>query len=167
MPVLYVNPNKQESLQKEPYASFLKKYDVIKENLNGEQIELRVGGRENCFSNGFYVSSYYCKNPRLKINFATILHPDDSNKKCTLVRMVYSYDGENSFDVDFHIQRAKDVKKRSAYYYLPNVTHFEFSSQIDDEYRFIFDVLVEDVEKISEVCCSLINLVISIFSLDN
>lgn len=38
MPVLYVNLNKHESLTKEPYVSFFKKYDIIKDDLNGEQI---------------------------------------------------------------------------------------------------------------------------------
>lgn len=167
MPVLYVNLNKHESLTKEPYVSFFKKYDVIKDDLNGEQIELRVGGKDGCFSNGFYIDRVYYKNPRLRIDFATIPSPENEQKTGVLIRTSYSYEGEDSFDFDFHLQRVKDIKKRAPYYYIPGVTHFEFSSQIDDEYKLLFDAIVDDVSKVPEVCCSLISLIITIFSLDN
>lgn len=167
MPVLCINMNKHESLKKEPYASFLKKFDIIKESINGEQIELRVGGKDGCFSNGFYIDSVYYKNPRLRFDFAKIPSPENDGTTVTFIRACYSYEGEDSYDLEFHLQRAKDIKKRAPYYYIPWATHFEFSSQIDDEYRLVFDALVGDDEKLQEVCCSLISLIITIFSLDN
>ena len=106
MPVYYVNLNKQESLSKEPYASFLKKFNLIRDEVNGEQIELRVGGKNECFTNGFYVDESYYKNPRLKLNFATVPTPGDSQKTCTLLRTAYSYEGEDGYDLEFHLQRA-------------------------------------------------------------
>lgn len=168
MPVLYVNLNKHESLTKEPYVSFFKKYDIIKDDPNGEQIELRVGcGKNGCFANGFYIDKVYYKNPRLRINFATIPSPEKEQETNVFIRASYSYEGEDSYDLDFHLQRVKDIKKRAPYYYIPGATHFEFSSQIDDEYKLLFDVLVDDVAKVPDVCCSLISLIITIFSLDN
>ncbi|MBQ6824831.1 MAG: hypothetical protein IJN82_06135 [Clostridia bacterium] len=167
MPILYVNLNKQESLTKEPYASFLKRYDIIKENVNGEQIDLRVGGKDGCFTNGFYVDKMYCKNPRLRLEFATLPSPERSGETCTFVRAIYSYEGEDGYDLDFHLQRARDIKKRAPYYYIPGASHFEFSSQVDDEFKLIFDVLVEEKRFVSEVCCSLISLLITIFSLED
>lgn len=162
MPVLYVNLNKHEAIQREPYNSFLKKYGLIKDNLNGEQIEVRVGGKEGNFSNGFYIDDMFCMNPRLRIDFADV--PGDQR---IFIRVCYSYEGEDSYDLDFHLQRVKDIKKRADYYYIPGATHFEFSSQIDDDCKLNFDVLVEDKSRVPEVCCSLISLVIAIFSLDN
>jgi len=167
MPILYVNLNKHDSLSREPYASFFKKYENIKGALNGEQIELRVGGRNECFSNGFYVDEFYYKNPALRIDFATVPSPDDEKAKSIFVRVVYSYEGEDCCDLDFHLQRVRDIRKRAPYYYIPGAAYFEFSSQIDDEYKLVFDAIVEDEEKVPEVCCSIISLIISIFSLDN
>lgn len=167
MPVFYVNLNKQKSLTKEPYVSFLKKYDVIKEDVHGEQIELRVGGKDGCFANGFYVDEVYYKNPRLRLDFATIPSPEDADVTCTLVRASYTYEDEDGYDLDFHLRRIKDIKKRAPYYYIPGASHFEFSSQIDDAYHLLFDVLVDDMAKVPEVCCSLISLMISVFTLDN
>ena len=167
MPVVYVNLKKQESLTKEPYVSFLKKYNTIKDDLNGEQIELRVGGKDGCYANGFYIDNVYYKNPRLKIDFASITSHKDGQRTSVFIRFSYSYEGEDIGDFNLHLQRVKDIKKRAPYYYIPGASHFEFSSQIDDEYKLLFDVLVEDLEKVSEVCCSMISLIITIFSLDN
>lgn len=167
MPVLYVNLNKQGSLSKEPYATFLKKYEVIKDAPNGEEIELRVGGKEGTFTNGFYIDNFYYKNPRLRLNFATIPSPENDSEMSVFIRAVYSYEGEDCCDLDFHLQRVKDIKKRAPYYYLHGVSHFEFSSQIDDEYRLVFDAIADDNTRVEKVCCQLISLIISIFSLDN
>ena len=167
MPVFYLNLEKQESLTREPYASFLKKYDLIEQELNGEEIELRVGGKDETFTNGFYVDSYYYENPRLRFSFATVPNPDNHEETSTLVRACYSYEGDDCYDLQYHIQRAKDIKRRAPYYFLPGATHFEFSSQVDEEFKLQFDVLVADNEKVAEVCCLLISLIIAIFSQDN
>lgn len=166
MPVLYVNLNKNSALSKEPYASFMKNYEIIKDSINGEKIELRVGGKD-CFSNGFYIDRTYYKNPRLTIEFAEIASSSDIEKNCVFIRAAYSFEGEDNYDLEFHLGRVKEIKRRAPYYYIPDADNFEFSSQIDDEYRLYFDVLVSDRDKISKVCCSLIGLIISIFSLDN
>ena len=162
MPVLYVNLNKNDVLSKEPYASFIKNYEIIKDSINGEKIELRVGGR-NVFDNGFYIDRTYYKNPRLTIEFAQI----PSEKECIFIRAAYSFEGEDNYDLEYHLDRVKEIKKRAPYYYLPDALNFEFSSQIDDEYRLYFDVITDDKEKVSKLCCSLISLIISIYSLDN
>ena len=166
MPVIFVNLNKQDTLKKEPYLSFLKKFDLIKQSLDGESIELRVGGKEGSFTNGFYVDEMFYMNPRLRIDFADI-PSEQGEKNRTFIRVCYSYEGEDGYDLDFHLQRIKDIRKRVGFFYVPDATHFEFSSQIDDEYRLIFDVLVEDETAIPRVCCSLISHIIAIFSLDN
>lgn len=169
MPVIYVNLSNHDCTTREPYISFLKKFELIKnEDINGEQIELRVANKDGTFANGFYNDSVYYKNPRLRIDFATLPLSKNNLTNCTLIRATYSYEGVDDHDqLEFHIQRVKNIKKRTPYYYLPNVTCFEFSSQIDDEYKLIFDVSVNDYEKVSDVCCSLISLFITIFSLDD
>lgn len=168
MPVLYVNLNKQESLTREPYASFMKKYDIIKEDPNGEQIEIRVGlGKDGCFSNGFYIDKTYYKNPRLRLEFAALPSSDTEGKESVFIRASYSYESEESYHLDLHLKRVRDIKKRAPYFYIPFASHFEFSSQVDDEYKLLFDAVVEDKNKVPDVCCSLISLIITIFTLDN
>lgn len=167
MPVLYVNFKKQDCLEREPYASFLKKYNVIKDDLHGERIELRVGGKDGCFADGFYTDHDYYKNPVIRIDFASVPASEREGGKSVFVRVAYSYESGDDYDLDFHVQRVKEIKKRAPYYYVPGASHFEFSSQMDDEYRLLFDALALDPEQVPRVCCSLISLIISIFSLDN
>ncbi len=167
MPVLYINSDKHDCLKREPYVTLLKKFEVIKDSLDAEEIELRVGGRDGCFANGFYTDDVYYKNPRLKISFATVPSPDDRTLKSFFIRAAYSFESEDDYDLEFHLQRIKDIKKRVPYFYLPDVTHFEFSSQIDEDYKLFFDAVVDDREKVRNVCCMLISLIISVFSLDN
>ncbi len=166
MPVLYVNLNKHESLKKEPYNSFLKKFNLIRENLNGEQIEIRVGGKDRSFANGFYLDEEFYINPRLRVDFASM--PVAAGEKPSMfIRVCYSYEGEDGYDLELHFQRVKDIKQRAEYLYIPGATHFEFSSQIDDEYKLMFDALVDDMSKIPDVCCLLISHIIAIFCLEN
>ena len=166
MPILYLNLDRQKSLEKEPYVSFFKKFNFIKDSLHGERIELRVGGAEGSFCNGFYVDDVFYINPALSLEFSQVPKSKDYPESM-LVRLCYSFEGEDGYDLDFHLQRIRDIRKRAEYFYIPWATHFEFSSQIDEDYRLIFDVLVEDSDRIADVCCSLISHVIAIFSLDN
>ena len=73
MPVIYIL-NKQNSLLKEPYISFDKKYKMISENLPGGEIELPIGtGKQGQFSNGFYNCDYtYQRNMIMKFNFVKV-----------------------------------------------------------------------------------------------
>ena len=167
MPVLYANLDKHDSLSREPYASFLKKYDAIKQDINEKRIELQLGGENGTFENGFYVEGLSFENPKLTLFFDTVLSPETDNKKVVFIRAIYSCEAGDEFDPMIQVQRAKDIKLRVPYYYLPGVTHMDFSSQLDDEYKLIFDALVDDKHSIPEVCCSLIGLIIAIFSLDD
>lgn len=167
MPILYIGHDKHDCLKIEPYATLLKKFEAISDNPFGEEIELRAGGREGHFTNGFYVDEIYYKNPRLKINFASVPSPDDRSTENAFVRVTYSYESEDDYDVEFHLQRIKDIKRRAPYFYLPGVDFFEFSSQIDDTYKLHFDAIVSDKDKIRDTCCMLVSLVIAVFSLDN
>lgn len=73
MPVIYIL-NKQNSLLKEPYISFDKKYKMISENLHEGEIELPIGtGKQGQFSNGFYNCDYtYQRNMIMKFNFVKV-----------------------------------------------------------------------------------------------
>ena len=165
--LLYVNLKKHDSLKKEPYAAFTKKFNMIRDNLNGEQIDLRVGGKDGTFANGFYIDEVFYKNPELKFDFAVIPSPEDATTTGVFIRATYAYEGEDYYEFDTHLQRVRDIKKRAPYYYIPSATHFEFSSQIEDEYKLYFDAVATDADKALEVCYSLISLIISIFSLEN
>ncbi len=168
MPVLFVNMKKHNSTEREPYSSFAKRFDSVKDNLHGERIELCAGsGKRGAFNNGFYNDEDYFKNAMLTFDFAEIDNGTDISPRSTFVRMTLSYECSTYCDIEYQLQRIKALKLRVPYFYIPDVTHLEFSSPIDEDVKLQFDVLVPDKEKILNVCCSLINQVIAVFSLDD
>lgn len=169
MPVLYVNLRKQNSLEKDPYAWFSKEYEELKKKgkTDGARMEFFIAGKEGDFANGFYLDECFYQNPRLQFDFATVPPADKNKKESVFVRLCYSYEEGEDCNDSLYRQRVKSIKKRVPYYYVPWVSCLEFSAQIDDENKLFFDALVEDPTKVPEACLSLINLVISIFSLDN
>lgn len=66
--------NKPNSLLKEPYMSYDKKYKMISENLHGGEIELNIGtGKQGQFFNGFYNCDYtYQRSMITKFSFVKV-----------------------------------------------------------------------------------------------
>lgn len=87
-------------------------------------------------------------------------------KTFLLTNTVYSFECNES-NLDYYRRHIKLLKKRVPYFYIPDVTHFAFSSQIDDEFNMQFDVLVKNGEKVLQVCYSLLNQIISILSFED
>ncbi len=167
MPVLFIDMKEQTSLEKEPYVSFLKRFEALEENIDGEFVKIHLGkGKNGTFSKGFYQDDSYCKNPRITFMFKEISgKPSDGTE--TFIRMTYSYECENRYDMDWQMDMIKALKRRIPYYYIPNVSHLEFSSPIGEDVRLQFDVLVPKRADVPQVCCSLINQVIAVFSFED
>ncbi len=167
MPVLFIDMKEQTSLEKEPYLSLIKRFEALEGSLDGECVKIHLGkGKNGSFSKGFYVDDSYCKNPKFTFMFKEIIgKPADERE--TFVRMTYSYECENRYDMDWQMDMIKALKRRIPYFYIPGVSHLEFSSPIEEDVRFQFDVLVPKKEDVPQVCFSLINQVIAIFSFED
>lgn len=171
MPVIYML-NKQNSLLKEPYASFDKKYKMISEELHGSEIEFPIGtGKQGQFSNGFYNCDYtYQRNTMMKFNFMKV-NPEQveivASKECTFVRCTYSFEYNESDMLNYHLNRLKAFTLRTDYFYIPNVEYLEFSYKVDKEVNIYMDAIVVEQADVQQVCHSMINQFIAVFSLDD
>lgn len=166
MPVIYYNSiSELSSLSKDPYASFSKKFKSLKD-IDGQEIELRIDNGKEGFYKGFHTDDCYMENANLRFVFAVMHNSSDPRDEVYFVRMVYSF---SCNDENFHYYQRHIglLKKRIPYFYIPNVSNFEFSSQLDDNFNLQFDVLVKDKETILQVCYSLINQIITIFSFED
>lgn len=166
MPVIfYSSISELSSLSKEPYANFAKKYKSLK-SLDGQEIEVRIDNGKEGFHKGFYTDDCYMENANLRFVFATMNNSADSKEKVYFIRMVYSFScNEDNFQ--YYQRHIGLLKKRVPYFFIPNVSNFEFSSQLDDNFNLQFDVLVKERENILTVCYSLINQIITIFSFED
>lgn len=172
MPVIYMI-NKQNSLLKEPYLSFDKKYKMISEELHGSEIELPIGtGKQGQFSNGFYNCDYaaYRRNMMLKFTFAKV-HPEqvdiNTSQECTFIRCTYSFEYNESDMLDYHLNCLKALMLRTDFFYIPKVEYLEFSYKVDKEINIYLDAIVIEMDDVQQVCHSMINQFIAIFSLDD
>lgn len=169
MPVIYML-NKQNSLLKEPYCSFDKKYRLISEELHGSEIQLPIG-KQGQFSNGFYNCDYaYQHNMILKFNFMKVNSEQlESNniKDGIFVRCTYAFEYNESDMLEYHLNRLKAITLRADYFYIPKAEYLEFSYKVDKEINMYMDAVVVEKEDVQQVCHSMINQFITMFSLDD
>lgn len=169
MPVIYIM--KKNSLQKEPYLSFDKKFKAVSDELYGAEIELPIStGKKGEFANGFYNCDYaFQRNVMLKFHFAKVAPEqlEGSSEEGTFIRATYSFEYDESDMLDFHLTRLKAFSLRGDYYYIPNVEYIEYSYSIAQEIHINIDAIVLNSKDVQQVCHSIINQFIAIFSLDD
>ena len=163
MPVIFFNSiSKHNSLEKDPYASFTKKFKGLKK-FDGQEIELRIDNGKEGFHKGFYTDDCFMENANLKFAFADVT---SGAEKAYFIRMNYSF-GCNSENIHYYQRHISLLKQRVPYFYIPFAANFEFSSHIDDEFNLQFDVLVKNEADVLQVCYCLINQIITIFSFED
>ena len=167
MPVIFYNLEEQKSLEREPYKTLSKKFRNINYALDNCEIKLDIGSDDEGFSDGFYTDFNFTNNAELKFVFSRSDETHAKNKPSSiLVSMLYSFEC-NSYNEQFYRHFIELLKKRLPYFYIPNATHFSFSSQQDDNFVFQFNALVDDENNVLEVCYSLLNQLIAILSFED
>lgn len=166
MPVIYYNIDEQISLEKEPYKSLTKRFKSLKNALEEKEIELNIGADREGFAKGFYTDFEFTNDAKVKFLFSKEADAGTKEKAQIFVRMVFSFECNES-NLHYYRRHIKLLKKRIPYFYIPEATHFAFSSQIDDEFNMQFDVLVEKEDKVLQVCYSLLNQIIAILSFED
>jgi hypothetical protein len=168
MPIIYMPNDNESSLENEPYASFKRKFDIIKENLNNKKIELELWqGRKQNFLNGFYVEDpIYLKNYILSFNFVKVPKGSIGDESRVLVRMEFCYEIVNDNFIDYLRKSNSAIRKRAPYFFIKDVEFLEVSAGVEDEYnKLTFDAIVADnLEIIENTCYGLINQLIAICS---
>ena len=66
-----------------------------------------------------------------------------------------------------HLNRLKALMLRADYFYIPKVEYLEFSYKVDKEINIYLDAIVMETDDVQQVCHSMINQFIAIFSLDD
>ena len=165
MPVIYSIMEKQMSLEKEPYKALTKQFKSIKNNIDGQIIELKISSEKEGFFRGFYTDHEYTNQAAIRFLFSNP-HQNKSHSFPTFIRMEFSFEC-NDINYHFYQRHINLLKKRVPYFYIPFVSCFEFSHCIDDKFRLMFDISVDDKEKVLDSCYCLLSLIIAIFSFED
>ena len=170
MPVIYML-KEQSSLGKEPYVSFDKKFKMISESIYDKEIELPIGrGKVGQFHDGFYHDDYnmpYQRNMTIKFTFAKMAQENTEGHVGTFIRGTCSFEYNESDVFDYHLARLKALSLRADYFYIPNAEYLEISYNVDAEISIHIDAIVMEPSNVQQVCHSMLNQYISIFSLDD
>lgn len=165
MPIIICNVEEQRSLEREPYLTLGKKIKSFKGNFDSQEIELNVGSSKEGFGKGFFSDREYVVDPKLNFAFGKTKDAETGAWRW-FVKMTYSFECTDS-NFHYYQRHIKLLKKRIPYFYIASASHFSFASHLDDRFELEFDVLVEDQNNILQVCYSLLNQIITIFSFED
>ena len=165
MPVIYYNIDEMRCLEREPYKTLVKRFKSLENALEEKELEINISDKDG-FAKGFYTDSDFADNIKVKFVFSREYENNDDKKGKVFVRMIFSFDCDEG-SLYYYRLRIKALKKRIPYFYIPEVTHFAFTTQFDEEISMIFDVLVSDEAKTLQVCCSLLNQIIAVLAFED
>ncbi len=111
---------------------------------------------------GFSIDKYYCNGITLKFTFVKIPQGEEYGNTIQIYHIVeFEYDTDF---LEFEQNIAEEVTKRTAYFYIPWLKHFELSNRITAKtIQFLLDVLTDE-DKVQTVNNQLISQDIAIFS---
>ena len=69
--------------------------------------------------------------------------------------------------LDYHLNRLKAFTLRTDYFYISKIEYLEFSYKVDKEINIYMDAIVVEQADVQQVCHSIINQFVAIFSLDD
>ncbi len=102
----------------------------------------------------------------IKFSFAKMVK-ENSEEEGTFIRCTCSFEYNESDVFDYHLARLKAMLLRADYYYIPNAEYLEVSYNVDGEINIHIDAIVMELHDVQQVCHSMLNQYISIFSLDD
>lgn len=166
MAIIFFNCSPIDSTNREPYLALEKKFRRIREDLDGEKIEIYLSGKGDGFSKGFYSDDVFIHDPMVQFFFATMETSATKPQKSTFVRMAFSFDC-NEDNYQFYQPKIQALKKRVDFFYIPMVTHIGYEAYLNERFIMNFDVVVPNKNNVLEVCYCLLNLIIAILAFEN
>ena len=68
---------------------------------------------------------------------------------------------------DYHLYRLKALMLRADYFYIPKAEYMEFSYNVDEKINIYMNAIVVEQADVLQVCHSMINQFVTIYSLDD
>ena len=166
MSIFIVKTHKmQQSIrEKEPYKSFLRKYDAVKDE-NMEHInlciDLAIGSSSS--DNAFTFERYYFSDPLCRFSYFNVKNQEDA-KDMFLV----CHELEFGFDDNFTgiiTDGLLGIKNKQQYIYLPGVEEFEITYHIEFEKAVLeINAVTNKKELLEEISMMLLSLDVALLA---
>ena len=157
-------------LEKEPYATFIKKFDKLT-SITNEKIHMRITsgekGKNFGLTEGFSLDYCYAKMFDLKFEFYKFVEEEciQNLKFCVMHSISYKFEDEE----DFHsimMDTIDDIQKRNGFFYISSlVKECEVKCSVNNKSKVTvtYAVFCEE-ENAKEVCLQLISHDIAMFT---
>lgn len=117
--MVFMRRGKANVLDKEPYITFLKKYNKLR-NLVNEKIHMRISSnsKKSGFTDGFALDYCYAKWFDLDFEFYKLFDEEciQNQKFCVMHRISYKFDED--YYQEMMMDTIGDIQERADYYYL-------------------------------------------------
>lgn len=162
--------SKDYILKKEPYSTFIKKFDRLTTVIN-EKIHMKINSvdkdKRYGFAGGFNLDYVYAKSFDLEFKYYMFVDAEHIQRQsfCIVHTLSYKFQDEDAFH-DMMMDTINDIQKRNGCFYISSmVKECDISCSINNKnmVNITYTVLCEK-ENAKEVCLQLISNDIAMFT---
>lgn len=165
--IVFAGSNKPV-VEREPYASFLESFDKLADNLEGQKIELTFVGKDGMDGSAIFSVFGDAEFFEMSYEFSEVCTETASSKKLWYIKSLVRCAFYESEDMEDHIdvlEKYRDNKLENLIY-IDGLNDINFTYYVDHEFTdIIFDILVDDEEKIKSVCLSFLSYIVALFAM--
>lgn len=164
---MVVRNSKEDILKKEPYRTFVKKFNKLTSIIN-EKIHITINNKDKHygFASGFNLDCVYAKS--FNLEFKYFMFVDESIQRqtfCIIHTISYKFQDEDAFR-EMMMDTIDDIQKRNGYFYLSSmVKECDVKCSINNKnmVNITYTVLCEK-ENAKEICLELLSNDVALFT---
>lgn len=166
---MFTKNSKDSILKREPYSTFIKKYDKLT-SLTNEKVHIKINSKDRDkrlgFADGFSLDYAYTKSFDLDFKFYTILDAESIGNQSFCIVHTLSYKFEDDYFQNMMMDTINDIQKRNGCFYISSMVNgCEVNCSVNDKntVNIRYSVFCEK-ENAKEICLQLISNDISMFT---
>lgn len=167
---MFLKNSKDDILKKEPYSTFIKKFNGLNSILN-EKIHLKINSVDKNnrfgFAKGFNLDYVYAKSFDLEFKYYMFVDAEHIQRQsfCIIHTLSYKFEEEDDFH-DIMMDTINDIQKRNGYLYISSlVKACDVNCSINNKnmVNITYTVLCEK-DNAKEICLELISNDVALFT---
>lgn len=167
---MFLKNSKDDILKKEPYSTFIKKFDKLNSARNSiinEKIHMKIDSVDKDKRNGFNLDYVYTKSFDLEFKYYMFVDAEYIQRQsfCIIHTLSYKFEEEDDFH-DIMMDTINDIQKRNGYLYISSlVKACDVNCSINNKnmVNITYTVLCEK-DNAKEICLELISNDVALFT---
>lgn len=163
MNLAIMKKRKNNPLEKQPYAAFLKSYKKIERNLINQKIDLEISSDKGENAGEFIIQSVYCETFKLGFQYYLMCNEKQDKEFWITHTIVYSY-LDDCEDTMYYL--IEDIQNMNGFYYLSDkVEHCDVNCSINSRNKVFITYNVKcEMDDAREVSLQLLSQDIAMFT---